>query len=202
MRSPDPIKKQALLDRITAYVLEHGLGDLSLRPLADALGTSGRMLIYYFGTKDALVVDVLAEVRRRKYRDLGLAAESGGGADVLRSYWEWVLSHEGRTYLRLVYEIYGLSLRDPERFDAFLATEALEVLDVIAASYRLAGVAEHDAKTLSTYTFAALRGLELDLLATDDRPRIEQAFTMLEQDLARRVELLTQRSAASRRRHA
>jgi AcrR family transcriptional regulator len=183
---PDPEKKQALLDRITAYVLEHGLGDLSLRPLADALGTSGRMLIYYFGTKDALIVDVLAEVRRRKYRDLGLTTGSES-AGVLRRYWDWVLSHEGRTYLRLVYEIYGLSLRDPERFDAFIATEAIEVLDVIAASYRAVGAPADDAAALSTYTFAALRGLELDFLATGDVPRLERAFSMLEEDLRCRV---------------
>jgi AcrR family transcriptional regulator len=185
MRGPDPEKKQALLERVTAYVLEHGLGDLSLRPLAGALGTSGRMLIYYFGTKDHLIVEVLAAVRQRKYRDLGLM--SGQDPGVLRRYWDWVLSREGRTYLRLVYEIYGLSLRDPERFNAFIATEALEVLDVIAAGYRAAGVPAGDAATLSTYTFAGLRGLELDLLATGDVPRLEQAFSMLEQDLQRRV---------------
>jgi AcrR family transcriptional regulator len=198
--SPDPKRRQALLDRITDYVLQNGLGDLSLRPLARELGTSGRMLLYYFGAKDALVVDVLAEVRRRKYRDLGLASEEGGNAGVLRRYWEWVLSREGRTYLRLVYEIYGLSLRDPERFDAFLATEALEVLEVIARSYGAAGVPAPKARTLATYTFAALRGLELDLLATDDLPRLEQAFSMLEQDLGRRVDLLAETTTRQRRK--
>jgi hypothetical protein len=157
------------------------------------------MLIYYFGTKDALIVEVLAEVRRRKYRDLGLLEDDGGGEGVLRRYWEWVLSHEGRTYLRLVYEIYGLSLRDPERFNAFLATEALEVLDVIASGYRLAGVGATEAAALSTYTFAALRGLELDLLATDDRPRLQRAFNMLEEDLTDRVELLLQPTQRSER---
>ncbi len=200
MPVPDPQRRQVLLDRITGYVLEHGLGDLSLRPLAKELDTSGRMLIYYFGTKDALVIDVLAEVRRRKFRDLGLSSGEAGDAGVLRRYWEWVLSHEGRTYLRLVYEIYGLSLRDPERFDAFVATEALEVLDVIAGSYRAAGVASGDARTLATYTFAALRGLELDLLATDDAPRLEQAFNMLEQDLQRRVSVLTDEPPSRRRK--
>jgi hypothetical protein len=99
-----------------------------------------------------------------------------------------------------VYEIYGLSLRDPERFDAFLATEALEVLDVIAASYRVAGVPPDEASALSTYTFAALRGLELDLLATDDVPRLEQAFSMLEQDLERRVAAHAATVAPQRRR--
>jgi AcrR family transcriptional regulator len=43
----------------TRYVLEHGLIGLSLRPLAAALGTSDRMLLYHFGTKDALVAAVL-----------------------------------------------------------------------------------------------------------------------------------------------
>lgn len=43
----------------TDYVLEHGLIGLSLRPLAAALGTSDRMLLYHFGTKDHLVADVL-----------------------------------------------------------------------------------------------------------------------------------------------
>ncbi len=41
-----------LLDAATAHVLENGLGDLSLRSVADALGTSHRMLIYYFGSAD------------------------------------------------------------------------------------------------------------------------------------------------------
>jgi hypothetical protein len=33
-----------LLDRVTDYVLEHGLIGLTLRPLAAAIGTSDRML--------------------------------------------------------------------------------------------------------------------------------------------------------------
>src|SRR3954462_15282007 len=56
----------------TDYVLEHGLVGLSLRPLAAELGTSDRMLLYHFATKDDLVATVLrvandravAEVRR------------------------------------------------------------------------------------------------------------------------------------------
>ena len=39
----------------TDYVLEHGLIGLSLRPLAAELGTSDRMLLYHFGSKDELV---------------------------------------------------------------------------------------------------------------------------------------------------
>ena len=51
--------RQQWTDAATDYVLEHGLIGLSLRPLAAALGTSDRMLIYRFGNKDSLVAEVL-----------------------------------------------------------------------------------------------------------------------------------------------
>ncbi|HET8599456.1 MAG TPA: TetR/AcrR family transcriptional regulator [Segeticoccus sp.] len=58
-------RNEELLRRVTDYVLEHGLIGLSLRPLASALGTSDRMLLYHFGSKDALVVAVIEESTRR-----------------------------------------------------------------------------------------------------------------------------------------
>ena len=50
-----PMTKDSLLPLLTAHVLAHGLGGASLRPLAKAAGTSDRMLIYHFGTKEALI---------------------------------------------------------------------------------------------------------------------------------------------------
>ena len=41
------------------FVLENGLGAASLRPLAKAAGTSDRMLIYHFGSKEKLIEDLL-----------------------------------------------------------------------------------------------------------------------------------------------
>jgi len=38
--------------RLTAgYVLEHGIADLTLRRLGQAIGTNNRMLLYYFGSR-------------------------------------------------------------------------------------------------------------------------------------------------------
>jgi AcrR family transcriptional regulator len=45
-------RRHDLAEAATDYVLEHGLLDLSLRPLAAALGTSDRMLLYHFGAGD------------------------------------------------------------------------------------------------------------------------------------------------------
>lgn len=57
------LDRDALLDAMADHVLEHGLSSVSLRPLAASAGTSDRMLIYHFGSKDELLgtlVDHLA----------------------------------------------------------------------------------------------------------------------------------------------
>jgi hypothetical protein len=87
-----------------------------------------------------------------------------------------------------VYEVYGLSLRERDRYADFLAAETEEVIDVIARGYRDAGMATAEARALATYTFAGLRGIELDLLGTGDGKRADRAFAMFEQDLTRRVD--------------
>lgn len=57
-----------LLDQVTDHVLTHGLIGLTLRPLAAAIGTSDRMLIYHFGSRDALVSAVVARATDRAVR--------------------------------------------------------------------------------------------------------------------------------------
>lgn len=58
-------RQEELLGQVTDYVLEEGLIGLTLRPLAEAIGTSDRMLIYHFGSRDSLVSAVVAEATRR-----------------------------------------------------------------------------------------------------------------------------------------
>lgn len=58
-------RRDQLLDGTVDFLLDNGLGALSLRPLAAALGTSDRMLIYYFGTREALLRAALEAVAGR-----------------------------------------------------------------------------------------------------------------------------------------
>ena len=55
-----PMSKDSLLPLLAQHVLAQGLGQASLRPLAKAAGTSDRMLLYHFGTKEALITELLA----------------------------------------------------------------------------------------------------------------------------------------------
>lgn len=72
MARPKP-DKTALLDAMADYVLAHGLNTASLRPLATAAGTSDRMLIYHFGSKDALVAELLSHLATRMAAGLDAA---------------------------------------------------------------------------------------------------------------------------------
>ena len=59
------MSRESLLPRLAAHVLEHGIAGLSLRPLAAAAGTSDRMLLYHFGTKQRLVIELLDHMAAR-----------------------------------------------------------------------------------------------------------------------------------------
>src|ERR1043166_6137946 len=57
--------RDRLLQSCLTYFLRHGVANLSLRPLAAAVGTSARMLLHYFGSKEALIAEVMGQVQTR-----------------------------------------------------------------------------------------------------------------------------------------
>src|SRR5690348_16226025 len=62
-RPLDLDKRRDLLNGVLQYIAVHGLGELSLRPLAAELGTSARMLVYYFGSKEDMLIQALQAYR-------------------------------------------------------------------------------------------------------------------------------------------
>jgi len=66
-------KRAAMADRVAALALQEGLGDMSLRLVASRLGTSDRMLLYYFATKTDLVLAVLQRLGQRQLDVLQVA---------------------------------------------------------------------------------------------------------------------------------
>jgi len=69
-----PEQRQAFLSGAVKHVLRHGASGLSLRPLAAALGTSDRMLLYSFGSREHLLETVLEPGLRLYVEILGQAA--------------------------------------------------------------------------------------------------------------------------------
>lgn len=194
MGRPPAIERRAeLLSGATDYVLEHGLSDLSLRELAEDLGTSARMLVHHFGSKEQLIAEALAESRKRQLALLeGFFASSPAAPpeETLDLMWAFMSSPDAEPFMRLFFEVYGLALQDSERFPGFLEHAVMDWVQTIRAHLLASGLSERDAEEGATEGLAVLRGLLLDLLATGDRDRIHAAQRNATASLRRRAEAL------------
>jgi AcrR family transcriptional regulator len=165
-RPPDPQRRRELLDGAVDYVVANGVSDLSLRPLAAALGTQAPVLLHHFGTKERLIEEILGQVRHR-LRSIGRGAEAQTYRSGLGAVWAWVSDPDQAPLMRLFFETYGLALRHPERYSNFLSNSIHDWLDE-----PLAAIDDISA----TLAIATVTGLMLDLLSTGDRVRVESAM--------------------------
>lgn len=174
-----PERRADVLDGMADYLLGHGLEAATLRPAASAASTSPRMLLYHFGSKEDLLVAALKEVRRREI-DLLAAAMARLPArspdEVLRSLWRWYAAPGRAPYLELFFEAWGASLRRPALRKGFLAAVRKDMLPVVEQVLVARGYPERDARAVATFVVAAFRGLLLDLVASRDRRRLDDAM--------------------------
>jgi AcrR family transcriptional regulator len=166
-------RRAELLAAAYVYATEHGLTDLSLRPLATAIGSSPRVLLYLFGSKDALVREVLSVARQEQLafiREAAAGLPGRGDAHygaVVQRLWTWVSAGHRRGLVRLFVEAFAQSARtDPGPWEGFAEQS---VRDLVAAlTHAQPDVPEPAATRRATATLALLRGLILHLLAGGD----------------------------------
>lgn len=173
--------RTALLDRLVAHGAEHGLTSLSLRELAAAVGTSHRMILYHFGSREGLVAAVVARVEAAQ-RELLLAtaASATSGPDLVRAVWSAVSDPARRDAVALFFEILAAAAQRRPGTEGFLdglsapwvaaATEAADQLGIDVDEVEL------------TLGLAVTRGLLVEVLVTGDRGA---ATTALERHLRR-----------------
>jgi AcrR family transcriptional regulator len=175
-RPADPARRGRTLARATDYVLVHGLAGLSLRPLAAALDTSPRMLLYDFGSKQELVAAVLAEARRRGAVRLAenLPPDTGSARERLRGIWSWISAAERAPFVRLFFEVHADGLVHPESYPDQGAA-ITDWFDTLGATFRDVSNGPDDSVT-PTLVMAVVRGLLFDLTTTGDRHRTDRAL--------------------------
>lgn len=167
---------------IVGYLIQHGLADLSLRPLAKAVRSSPRGLLYHFGSKEKMVVEVLAEIRRRQQVTLG-QIEAPTFAEACWQAWREMSSRVSEPLFRLFFEAYGIALRNPRLYDAFLRDTIEDWLRLVAEPLRREGCKGKDARAFATVILAGLRGFMLDLCTTHDRTRLNDAVRLWSRNL-------------------
>ncbi|MGZ4272925.1 MAG: TetR/AcrR family transcriptional regulator [Solirubrobacteraceae bacterium] len=171
-------RREELLERAYRYVLDHGLSAMSLRPLATEIGSSPRVLLFLFGSKDGLVRALLARARADELAFLQrLPVEDGATLErVSLEVWRWLVAPEHQGLLTLWTESYARSLIEPDGPWAGFAAGTVEdwlALLADAQSPRERGTAAGEARR--TLALAVLRGALLDLLATGEVVRPTRA---------------------------
>jgi AcrR family transcriptional regulator len=174
--STAPGPRERLLAAAVEYLAGHGVGDLSLRDLAAGIGTSHRMLIYHFGSKEQLLVAVVRAVeddQRRRLAELADEVAAGPGAgrpsDLLRRMWAQLTEPGRREHQeRLFFELYAQALAGRPGTTGLL--DGVVDLSVEAGAQPLVawGMAPDAARSEARLGLAVVRGLLLDLLATGD----------------------------------
>lgn len=182
-------RRPELLAAAARYVLEHGLADLSLRPLAQALGVTHAALLRHFGSKEQLLVALTRTVRAGLMAELAEDAElrDARGAELLRRLWRrWAQAQHQRQFL-LMFEIYGRTLRERETYRGFLEPIVHDWLRLIEQALVSEGCPAEQATTWATLVLAQIRGLQLDVAGTGDRARVDAAFETWLQMLMRQL---------------
>ncbi|MET0233829.1 MAG: TetR/AcrR family transcriptional regulator [Kibdelosporangium sp.] len=176
----DKDARQRLLTAAVDYVAAHGVSDQSLRQLAAGLGTSHRMLIYHFGSKQGLLVEIIRTVEARQRAVLadlaGMPGEPAG--EMARRFWRRISDPVLWPNVRLFFEVYGQALQGRPG-TTHLLDDVVEawVLPAMALGIEQ-GLSEEDARVAARLGVAVTRGLLLDLLATGDRAAVDAAMEL------------------------
>jgi AcrR family transcriptional regulator len=171
-----------LLERSYAYAQEFGLSDLSLRPLARAVGASPRVLVLVFGSREGLVRRLLTRARQDELawlQRLARAVEDEDPPDlpeVVLQTWAWLAHPSHRGALRLWFEAYARStIRPAGPWAGFAAETVADWLRVLAAAQPAVRRGSATGEAERTAVLAVLRGGALDLLASADDDRVDAA---------------------------
>jgi AcrR family transcriptional regulator len=169
--------REKLLGAVIGYVATHGFSDLSLREVAAAIGTSHRMLIYHFGSREGLLVAVVQAVEAGARALLAeLAADpSRPLADVMLTLWERLADPSLWPSERLFFEIYALALQRRPGTAGFLDDIVDSWVEPMVEYARQRGLDPEVARVDARLAVAVCRGLLLDLLATGDRVAVDAA---------------------------
>ncbi len=179
-RTPDIEMKRELLDQVVGYLAKHGLGDMSLRPMAAALGTSPNRLVHHFGSKQDLLAAALQRATRiqETVRDGWLRREPGLSKTAeLRKWWKWLnASPENLALTRLGLEAATLEATHTGLSGDVRAEQIGVWREQIEQRLIAEGVPKAQAVIEASLLKGMFTGLIVDLMATGDRARLTRAL--------------------------
>lgn len=180
-RAASPEARLRLVEAATEFLRTRGVGDVSLRELAAGVGTSHRMLLYHFGSKDGLLVEVARAVEQHQREEVTALFEGSGPAnaeELNRKLWRRLRSRDLASLERLFFELYGRGLRGGQEASRLLEGVVDSWVETALPPLQKAGVPASEARAYARLGIAVTRGLLMDFLATGDECAVDDAFDL------------------------
>ncbi|WP_073694999.1 TetR/AcrR family transcriptional regulator [Mycobacterium sp. ST-F2] len=179
-RPIDHAKREQLLAAAAAILARTGVVDTSLRELAAQMGTSARMLVYYFGSKEHLILEVLTRQQRAaipRTEELDLPVSIAAHRRWCFDDWYECTRGERHNNLRVVLQIFGAACG----VDSPYRDYAWETLSLLTRNSRARleaiGMPDHVAETRSRIALAAFQGLIIEYFTAPDPTFVDDTFT-------------------------
>ena len=184
------MSRDALLDKVTAYAAERGIADKSLREMAAGVGTSHRMLLYHFGSREGLLAAIVAAVEEQQRAVLAELSQRGEGGDpaaVMVGLWEQVSQPALRPLVRLFFAAVGLAVQGVPGTEALLDNLTTGWLDRGGEAAQRFGLPSDPA--VLRLGVAVSRGLLLELVAGADPAEVDASYGLFVEMWQRWIEI-------------
>jgi AcrR family transcriptional regulator len=183
-------RRGELLDAVGEYVLDNGIAALSLRRVAEAVGVSHVTLQHHFGSKEHLVGEIVEHLLERTLIPKALHVEGMPDPSLdltarLRLLWTHLTSTQGLRDIGLFIEVLGQSRFQGADYSPTVEHSIHYRLDLLTAGIVGRGGPPEEARAQATAFLATIRGLVIDLLATGERERVDEAFETVVANAAR-----------------
>ncbi|WP_432509446.1 TetR/AcrR family transcriptional regulator [Kineococcus auxinigenes] len=182
-------RREELLQAATEHAVRHGLGQLSLRRVAESAGVGHAALLHHFGTREQLVSEIVERVLDRAFTAPELLDGDPPGGP-LRALWRHATAERGEAHVRLFLAITGAALHD-EALAGAVRRSVRERTGMLEAGLVREGCPPEQAAATATLVLGTMRGLVLDRLVTGDTARVDAAFEAFVQGVEQQRERWT-----------
>jgi AcrR family transcriptional regulator len=173
-------ERDRLLGLVVDLVLREGVIDMSLSSVARSIGSNNRMLLYYFGSKEALLDEagLRAFDQFPKLREVfDRLARPGDLETRLQDAWADLSAPENLPYLRLYFQRFGIAMRDTEQWLTFIERAGRQWLGWTREVFRSHGYGEDDSLIAATQILALWRGLQFLLLTGTPPEQLSRTYS-------------------------
>lgn len=165
-----------LLARCVAWFAANGVGETSLRTLATAVGTSHRMLIYHFGSREGLLGAVVESVEQGERAMLArLRQEHEDPYAAGEAFWEHV-ADAASTFAPLFFELSGHAMQGQPWAQSLREWLAHGWTAALTDLWVDLGHSPAEAAVQSRANLAMVRGLLFDLAVTGERAGVDRTM--------------------------